>query len=437
MKKYYLISLVSILLISCGKSIKDSGPSTNSKERVLEEVSIDAGVKNFLELQNLECTEDKCPESLAQVFVMDKDEVKTCSGILIEDNKVLTSASCLDRELKVPYISCSENVFTVFARNGAAKQTYTGCKRITVVDNNIERNPELWERDIAILELDRVVPRKAISINDKGLSDGQLLTTWGIRKTAKYKSRIEKTQCQVLLNTYLNPYSTHSDSPMAVVTGCDLKKGVVGAPMLVGESLYAIYSKEMSEFRYRYFQRSNLVIGDLKQYFHVTNASCVYKDCMLITSTEDTDILRAKMLANKEIHTSNIVRLKREANINNKYFMHTLDFLPTETGFQAHLGRPLCVLNSNNWIGEFTTRWRRNIYVKGFVSYSIPNMVLQTKLNSDLKAVSHLNVDGQKKFNIEFNPYGAHVQANTYVKIDAEFLGRGVSDRYENIGKCN
>ncbi len=435
--KYLFNILLSFLLLySCGKQVEGTR-AKNGAQRNRSESRTPVDLDQFILKQKLVCEDVLfCPDNVAKIIVAQGTNIHTCTGTLVGKRKLITSASCLPSSLRIPNLDCRKNIFAIFPEDAYGGEFKTGCQRVMYVDNNSIQEAPLWKSGIAILELDRDVPRKISGITSQGAQDNEKLETWKVKYDSDFVSVLTRDECQFIHNTYLNPFSQGVYSPMMVATSCDYDELGMGAPIMKGNNIVAIYSQEMSHRTYSYLQNGKLVSGDIDRYYHMTNTSCspgvrqliTFKkhnpNCSLWTTIQELDQRRSNLFKGKAVHLSSMEKLKKELGNNNKYFAWNFDFAPDETllKYDVRMVRPSCIYRSNDWIGEYR-RWR-SIRTYAWVSIPVPHYQFSIKLDSFLRPISILDNIGTKYFQVEFNPFNAYVNKDTFVTIKSNLFGK-------------
>lgn len=438
--------LILFTVSSCGKTIKESGadPKKPVREEAVPDDQIIPG--DFIRAQKIVCEDGiLCPESIAKIIVLHDGNTNECIGTLIEEDKIMTSATCLPKSLRIPYLGCSKNVFALFAESKWNPSEIVGCKDIEYVNNNLYSEPALWQSDFAIIRLNKKVSREFASLSKEGVEDNQVLSAWAIEKQLNNLGLIKEVKCTSNLSTYLNPLSDSSSSSLFVVNGCDLELEDTGAPFYRGNKVMGIFSIEMSDSIYNYLKGSKIVDGDISRYFHVNNVSCsefsesyigpiAPGDCFKLKTISMLDQKRSEMLKNVEVHKDGIAKVKAALEVPNKYFLWNAKFQfdARLRSIEPHFGKPKCIYDSKSWIGDYRN-WRRYIRTYARIEVETPNYILQTKLSRDLKPVSVVTDEGIKTYTIEFNPYAAHVEKDTFVTISSVLHGVETSVTYDSV----
>lgn len=444
----FAVLITFSLSFSCGRIIEeseaDSGKDGNGpRERESGPIVVP---EDIIKSQRLICDDPLfCPESITKLVIKSKEGTFQCVGTLIDGDKVLTSASCLPKSLRIPSLACSKNVFAVFAAGRFAPEEIVACRDIEYVNGNLFTEPALWQSDIAIVNLSRKLDREVALLYQNGVGHKESLEAWKIENKTKDFGVIKKDLCQSLLGTYLNPFSTDKFSSMFVVNNCHLNVNSAGAPLYKDGKLAGIFSVEMGDRIYNYLTSSKILDGEIKRYFHVNNVGCFEdshkyfgfgapQECFVKKTVSLLDQGRSSILKSVEIHDQNMDAIKSELEAEKKYFSWNVYFQYSErlNSVEAHLGRPKCLYDVGSWIGQYRT-WRGKIWTYANVELEVPNYRLSIKLNSDLRPISVVDESETKIYKIEFNPYDAYVNKNSFVTISSSLHGVETSVTYDGI----
>ena len=440
------ICLSLFLLFSCGKSLDNKEKDTNGAERDSNGSTIPIPMGKFFSSQSLKCEDPLlCPDNIAKIVVVVDNKIRYCTGTLIDTNKILTSASCLPKAIRIPRISCNENIVAVFPKTIYSKEEIVACDKIEYVDENLFVEPALWQNDLVVLRLGRNVQRSFYKISLSGVEDKEEVKGWSVKYKTETAATLKPIKCQTVLNTFLNPFSVSKFSSMVVLNRCDLDEGSVGTAFLRGEEIVSVYSQEMSERLYSYFKNGDIMQGELSRYYHSSNVSCsnlniasfvpgISKDCFVTRTTKTLDKKRARILEKMDIHQEAMAEILESVELPSKYFLWNVSFRETLKAreFELFLSKPKCINNSGEWIYEYRT-WRRRIRTYARVQFNLPRYTIKTKLNSDLKTVSEVHGPFKSKHSIEFNPFNAYVNKNTYVKLSSWENGIQNSTRFDDV----
>lgn len=452
MTKEFLIILSIILsLISCGKKVKnnesDSNPTRDGRDNIPDIVN-DEGLRRFIEAQDVKCAdESNCPESVAKLVVIERDNVRYCTGTLVSKNTMVTSSSCLLKSLRIPGINCQKNIFAIFPKIGRVNKITVGCQSVISSDTNEQDlDPALIQSDLAFIKLNSDVDRYYSFLSRRGLSEYNAYKTFKMDYINDYEGVIKEKECQPFYNSFANPFVTSSYSPLITLSQCSLIEGNHGAPIvdyrgyIVGISSLAMDKKIGTSI-----MNQNLLTEPMAEIQHVTNMACanipseIYryskrKECDRDINIGQLDTLRRKILLNTDIHRDEMIKIKNELESPLKYFKWKIKFYANSEGnvFEPNLEKLNCFYDINSWINEFKGSFGRyKTWVK--VNFKLPNYKLQTKLNGLLQPVSIVNKIEDKDYGITFNPRYAFHMKNTTTIVTSSVHGNETNERFDDI----
>ncbi len=446
---FIFVSFLTILLsVSCGKDINSS--SAEATLTVRDPAKPEIRLDQYILSQSLTCEDlSECPDNVAKLIVKDDDEVKTCVGVLLAENKILTAASCLPRSLRIPSLDCTNDIFAIFPKTRNFEMEKISCHKILEVDENSYKEPALWKQDLAIFELYASTERRPMMTSQNGASALVNYETWSMKLVNENEAQLVKKNCDIIFNTYLNPYSVDGKSPMLVSRGCDFGGSDIGAPLIVDDEVVGIFSSHMDERMKNYLITSGLLINDIDSFYHFSNLACAqvsltkdfffknnYSSCEIHPSVQGLDYKRSIMLRDKDIHNEAMKEYEIELSKIKKYFDWEFSIKRdvARNTYYAKPVEPKCIYKINSWIKEYRRGWS-SIRTLGKVSIEYPVWTFQTKLDNNLKPASKVTqAENNFKFTAEFNPFEAYVNKKTYVKIISEYNGETVEDTYDDIG---
>lgn len=441
------------LFFSCGKNIDDSKADSPISSR--DERDGRANGDFFTKQKTICADEYNCPENIAKIIVTDKSGSFTryCTGFLFESDKVMFSSSCLEPAQRVPRLECSKSIYVVFADSILGKKTFYGCSRILYSDNNRGvQEPSFWQGDLAIIELDSQSDRTPLQVSKSGFTDAGNVDLWTVNTLDEYTGQLTKNSCQTYLNTWLNPFSENSSSPMGVVSSCDLSREAMGAPILSDGRAIGLYSQKMSEKVSTYLKKSGIMGQELTHYHHTSNLAClkfknVYQtssipsECSVETSYAKLDRKRKDFLESTSVHRSKIAKILKETTAHLQQVDPEIFWSPefikkqSENEYELSLGRPTCLNNSQSWIHKYSyVKWRRvRYYTSYYRDLALPNYRLTAKLSSNLQPMSAVKEEGVKQVRVTFRPYDVRFSGVTSVDVVDTLFGASTHSHFENI----
>lgn len=447
MVKYTLALFLLIAICSCGKKAKNSdssGPDRKPTDTISDPT-------RFILSQNVYCSDVfDCPEAVAKLVVMDRGGVRYCTGSLISANKMVTAASCLPRALQVKDLDCTSSIYALFPKTLFFGSELARCRKIVYSDYHENEDPALWRQDLAIIELVRPTLRSPFLVSSEGMKEGTPLESLQMSYQTEYNGVINKKNCSPIFNSYANPFSTKSDSPMISTGNCYLEEGNQGSPLLNARGeLVGILGANLDRNISNYLQQSGLLGEKMSGISHASNLACATEvinpavkslECERPISISLLDDLRYRLLQNKTLHESRMQKILVDLEKPEKYFKYDFYFKYNyeKDFFEIDMEKPKCFFDINNWIYEFS-RWGGRVRTYAVLNYEIPRYRFKTKLNKYLQVYSEQTMLTNKKFKVEFNPKDASRYGNTYVSISStdesgEFLPR--ADYSEITSSC-
>ncbi|MAZ47612.1 MAG: hypothetical protein CME65_03565 [Halobacteriovoraceae bacterium] len=440
--KYILLTVLILTLLSCGQDAKNSKDQDGPRQD--QNRNIDPNLSEFVKNQRLDCGETSCPEYLAKIVIISDGKPTYCAGTLVNSNTIVTSSSCIPRAVRIRGKYCSEEIFAVF---GGAQTEIIPCQQIIELDNKISfLEPAMWKGDYLFFNLIKETKRTPPRLAENGIVNRDSLDLWRVDFENQFLSVIRKSNCLAVHNSYLNPFVESSAHPMQVVSGCESKVGSLGSPLInkSGE-LVGTLSQEMSGNLYNFLNNSNVLAGELSHYHHVTNISCLDflgqpmdpNRCNPNLSLYRLDALRADVLRGTTVNHTEMTTVSRELSELGRYFKWEFEFKKRAWSgvYELAVRRPVCIRDTDVWIGEFTTRTNR-IYNRGTRTIEVPNFNFVSKLDSNLQPTSILEEKGTKAFTFTFNPWSSRVQNETFVDLSYNLFGQQVQDEFKNIKPC-
>lgn len=448
-KKILLISIVGLLSVSCGKKINKSDGSSGNGDggRGSQDNDIGETLRNFIAKQTHQCSDDlHCQESIAKLVVIDRQNIRYCTGTLVGKDVILTSSSCLPKTLRVPSLNCGAHIFAIFPETTFLKQETIGCKSIVSSDTNEDVDPALWRSDFAFIKLSKTPNRKKIKLSNVGLKEDVPFRSYKVDFSNDYDGYQKLSYCFPVHNTYANPFSSERFSPMVTVRDCKNIRGNAGAPLMdFSGKIVGVFSGDLDDGVGSYVINTNLLIENMAPLHHVANTACVRlpkdllttqlnPECSKEISMKLLDKNRRKILKSPKIHQKNMENIKFDLENPVKYFKWNVKFYVDSKGtrYEPHFVKPKCFFDIDTWVSEFT-RWGGRIREWTTVKVDVPNFVVETKLDRKLKPVSFVTEKGEKTYSVSFNPRYAYNMRNTVVHIKASFQGKYVTHRYDDV----
>jgi hypothetical protein len=446
LKILMLIALVANIFCSCGKKIEQStrspeqGPGRGNQN---DGPDLNDALRRFIERQEYQCEDDlHCHESIARIVVVDRQDIRYCTGVLIAPNKLLTSASCLPKILRVPALNCAQNIFAFFPKTTFTAAQMSRCHTIESSDSNDESDPALWSSDFTVIRLQNSIARPVVELSTEGLKNEIPYRTYKVDYENDYLGMQNLTHCFPIYNSYANPFANKRYSPMIPVRDCDFDLGNEGAALMDFEGkLVGIFSSKLDKGVNSYIESANLLVEPMAPMHHVANTACLNintptsqnQECKKIMNIALLDKERRELLFSKNIHEQNLNDITSELEQPTKYFKWKVSFYADATGksYEPHMERPKCFFAIETWINEFSRRGR--IWEWTTIEVEFPNYMVETKLDRKLRPLSFVANRGTKSYSVSFNPRYAFNLKNTNVNINSVFQGNNVTHRYQNV----
>ena len=444
--RYYTMLLGAFLILfsACGEKSKDN---KDLDDKIIKNEKI---FPEFVESQKLICDTENCPEFLTKITVITPKSIRYCTGTLLTKNLVVTSAQCLPSNMRAAHLRCDNSVFFTFAKTSGAKAQTVGCNQIKYADRNITSDPALWSSDLVFFKLSQSVNRLTPDLMDDPLVVARDARIWKLSYIDELTASITESVCDLAGRNYLYPHNNTGFSSMVIGSNCGLEKeGNLGAPIFSGDKLVGVYSVKERQRLLNFLKIKGYIEDDKVSFEYFSRLTCSsylfdghrHKPsyCKSNISFDHLDRRRSELLAAGSLHSQSLEDIRNELETPEKYFLWRVEFRKNrrDNSIEVSMGRPKCIYNSANWIWEFKPS-RRSIYTKGTVKIVWPNYLVKTKLDSLLRPYSEVQQYGQKNYSIEFNPFNAHVNGNTYTKI-TESIGNYSRNpiQYLDIKTCN
>lgn len=244
-KQLTLISLV--FLIACGKKENEINaiPQKINSER--QDIITDP-----LKDHEFKCLENNCSNGIVKIFNFNNSlSYKSCVGAVIDNNKILTTASCLGRVVRAQ--DTCENIYIKLANQ---KKAFS-CKKITSLGLPFSSYTYLRKLDYAIIETENLPKEtKKIELSSSILKD-ETYETWTFLAFSQKDEMLKKTNCSIK-----SPDIQNEDfSNQRYKIECNEKYKLTEASMLMNKNgkLIAMYSRGK-----RYSMPNLITLGCLK-----------------------------------------------------------------------------------------------------------------------------------------------------------------------------
>lgn len=416
----FLFNLVAGLsLVGCGKDLnilgqdEDDGPDRDPVV-VSEKEKIAKGHRVFCE------SFAKCNESIAKLVVFDKEssQERTCTGFLVSNDIVVTSASCLPAHLRMPHANCSEDVYVHLPEVGKYQREFIGCSKV-LSSSFVEsaQEPATVYSDLAYFSISKPVERNPFRISYSGLSQGLNYAVWRLRSENSKVGLIVKDNCSPVFNSYANPLSNNSKSPNIVMSGCRFESISKGSPVVDTYGyVRGIMNDQLQPSIKDFFHRERLIMnseenvgGRVGNLSFFTNMACAFtpekgsipSECRVDMSSAKIKQKREEILNSNRIHENFFNRLREKLSSNSrasKYVRWIMEY--EQVGLNHYKSKlvPHCFDNYGSW--KKSVR-RRSTFVNEFPVYSGE---VKLMFDKNLRAYSVEKNVGNRYFEIFFQP---------------------------------
>lgn len=365
---------VTILLVSCGKKVKEGG---DYGETVPLPVST---IEEFLSKQNVSCEKGlACPTYLAKIVSVVGKEYRFCTGFLISPTVMATSSSCLPSILRKVGQDCSRDIHFFFPKQGSIQAEKASCLKVLQASELDGADPVLWRDDLAFLELQEPIHnRRKATVSRQGPTAGRTFTSWTVDQQDDHSAIIKKHTCEPVFNSYLNPLSNSETSPNLIFSDCGNTKSLIGSPIIDSTGrVRAISSKTVDEKVVKYLNSTGLLVNGLKQMSHASNFACASiladsemadeRECLKELNYSKVDKLRGEMLATTPLFKEQKLRYEQSLQSLSRHLYFAVKTI-SNGDIQDTMVYPLCFKPLKDWLSKYGNK---NTFVE---ELTIPNV---------------------------------------------------------------
>jgi hypothetical protein len=436
----HLLPLALTLLVGlgCGKKAE-----INQRDPVRTVDPINGEMEALLMKQTVDCDNGlACPGGMAKVAIVDKNKLKFCTGFLVNSVTLATSSSCLTQSLRLATEEsrCQKDVHVFFARSGFSESRRVGCKRLLLASQIPGNDPILWRNDISYIELSEPVYRRSFRLSRDATEDRKYLTMWKVDADNDEVGIIRKQDCQIVLNSYVNPISNSAFSPVMTLSGCEFKKGNTGSILLSPQGRWrGMVSQPVDKTLVDFLNNSGLMVEPLASLVHASSAACLpsvlesdpatERDCFKDLDYRQVDRQRSEMLNTEVPYQYSRGEIAKEVNTLRPYFKWDAQLVknPNEASYGIKLV-PVCMNNIKGWIDQVGRGTKRYTY-----SMVLPAWKLKLGFDRGARLVSRVETDVMNKIFVQFSPRTAWNTGDTNVFVWAEGTQSTV---YEDVKAC-
>lgn len=414
---------IALVTIGCGKKAEEPGNNraTPEDEPVLSDIELE------LSKQELFCGNAgrECPSYISKIAVLQKSKLKYCTGFLTKDNVVVTASSCLPDRLRFKDAFCDKDVTFFFATSdSAAKPLRMKCDKVLEISAiDTTQDPFLWRSNVAYLKVDDSDPKTRKELNGRkrltparaGMDDLDKFYTWTVdqidsEQPGSHQGIIRKSDdCRAVHNTYFNPLSTNSSSPVITFGGCEYNEGNSGAPVLDYRGrVRGVVSRPVAKSEIDEVISMRILDRPLKSLMHVSNYACspIYNsdetiqnesECSRVLDINSYDSGQTTMVNEATLFRTAIQKLEVDLNGKNRYLKFEIGLNPVGDAYETKVVVK-CFKNTANWLNEYTNN-------KPLTSYlDVPQMKISKAMNEFGKIYASEVVEGKKNTSFQFKP---------------------------------
>lgn len=458
-KSLCLLSLLS--LIACGA--KDQKvPGATELVR-----GMSGSDSNLIKDESVNCfaTGEECPGSIAKIVTISPGNDKHCTGFLINNQTLLTAASCLPDDLRDGgQVDCSSNVFIIFPKTKGMPELRLDCGSIEYASPIEDAHPAFRKHNWAQIKLAMPVDRETFTIKNEGIARAKdkKYISWRVSTEGGKHSIVKKYECDVIEENYGNPLAKGKFYPNTTIGNCSyynefgtkvyeskIFRGNLGAPLLsssgnvvgiigddvIGEEEY----KKLATDGYIHFKTSSQDHEPLQVMKFATNLACVPEffgdnlpvECTINHSQEEFNAKRTALL--KSETSEGMEAAEKYVRDNNqldsgKKLQWDISFGPIQDQRREVKYEPRCYNAPDAWLGSEDSLYFKimtfKIYLKteAQMKVSFNNLGILVRLNGFLQPEARPEIRKDKatvEFDLTVKPH------KIKKKKDSEIISKG------------
>ena len=401
----FLVLGITVLASGCGKKAKEAHKE-EQQQPSLEPSELD----QLLARQEVACDGNQaCPNYLSKIAVVHGKKLQFCTGFLVNETTVATSASCLPSLLRLNGQDCSRDVFFFFPKTANRPAERVGCTKILQVSQLDGVDPILWRDDLSFLEIDKTLShRRQASISRDGVANNKEYQVWFMDQVDEYTAMMRRETIEAAHNTYINPLATNVSSPNMIFNNCTLKNGNTGAPIIDSKGkIRAVVSQAMDQKLRTYLESTGLLTQPLRETFHATSFACAptvdnndlldEKECTKDLNYNKVDRLRSDMLSNNTLFSDLRKKLEAQLETASKYITYGVKLVPRGDTQDAEV-YPKCFKPLNGWLSSLSGT--RNNYV---YEQLLPSKTLRRSMDAYGRIFGTMADAQEQKYFIQFS----------------------------------
>lgn len=422
------------VFVGCGKKARndDIGFRSNPQLEPSE-------LEQLLSRQEVACDGNQaCPNYLTKIAVVNGKKLNFCTGFLVNENTVATSASCLPNLLRLVGQDCSRDVFFYFPKTANRSAERVGCTKVLQVSQLDGVDPILWRDDVSFLHLDSSMShRRQATISREGVSNNKEFQVWLVDQQDDYTAIIRRETCESAHGTYVNPLASHISSPNMVFNNCILKNGNSGAPILDSKGkVRAVVSERMDQKLRTYLESTGLLTNPLREMFHASSFACApiidnndlldEKECTKDLNYKKVDRLRSDMLSNATLFADMKKKMEESLESVSRYMTFGVKLIP-QGDFQSAEIYPKCFKPLVDWLA--TLSGTRNNFV---TEITLPQKSFKRAMDVYGRIYGQVTEGANEKFFVQFSLKNLRSVKKSYILMWNYEINRTFPDISEN-----